>query len=153
MKIALVHDQLAEFGGAERVLIALKKAFPDAPLYTSFLDKQRLGKYFDKFKDWEIHQSVFGKMPFFKKIYSPLRFLLPYVWSSFDLSQYDIVICSSSWGMCKGVSMTKKTNSITTTKYFCYLHTPPRYLYGYDESSLKKYLLVKIYALVVNHFF
>ena len=29
MKIALVHDQLQEFGGAERVLVALKEIFPE----------------------------------------------------------------------------------------------------------------------------
>jgi len=148
MKIALVHDQLAEFGGAERVLIAMKKAFPDASVYTSFIDFERLGKHGDLFKSWKIHESFIGKLPFFNKLYSPLRFLLPAIWSSFDLSDFDIVLCSSSWGMCKGVSL-KKNNK---TKYLCYLHTPPRYLYGYDESSLKKYWPVKVYALVVNHF-
>ena len=148
MKVALVHDQLAEFGGAERVLIAMKKAFPDAPVYTSFIDFERLGKHGELFKSWKIHESFIGRLPFFNKLYSPLRFLLPSIWSSFDLSGFDIVLCSSSWGMCKGVSLKKRCN----TKYFCYLHTPPRYLYGYDESSLKKYWPVRVYALVVNHF-
>jgi glycosyltransferase involved in cell wall biosynthesis len=168
MKIALVHDQLAEFGGAERVLIAMKKAFPDAPLYTSFVDRRRLGKHFDYFKSWEIHESWIGKLPFFKKLYSPLRFLLPIIWSSFDLSMYDVVLCSSSWGMAKAVSLKNSKFHVPSSKdkegkkpthyplppttYFCYLHTPPRYLYGYDESSLKKYWPVKVYALIVNHF-
>lgn len=152
MKIALVHDQLAEFGGAERVLIALKKAFPEAPIFTSFVDKKRLGSHFANFCNWEIHESPLSKLPLFKSLYSPLRFLLPWVWSSFDLSSYDVVICSSSWGMCKGVSLQKKSKRDSATKYFCYLHTPPRYLYGYDESPLKKYWVVRLYALVVNHF-
>ncbi|MFO0703189.1 MAG: hypothetical protein U0525_00475 [Patescibacteria group bacterium] len=107
MKIALVHDQLAEFGGAERVLIAMKKAFPDAPLYTSFVDYRRLGKHASNFEGWEIHESKIGKFPLFNKLYSPLRFLLPMIWSSFDLSGYDAVLCSSSWGMCKGVSLSQ----------------------------------------------
>ncbi len=168
MKIALVHDQLAEFGGAERVLISMKKAFPDAPLYTSFVDWAKLGKHGDNFKAWCIHESWIGRLPLFNKLYSPLRFLLPFVWSSFDLSGYDVVLCSSSWGMAKGVSLKNSKFEVPSSKdkegkkptpyplqpttYFCYLHTPPRYLYGYDESSLKKYWPVRVYALIVNHF-
>lgn len=172
MKIALVHDQIAEFGGAERVLISLKKAFPDADVYTSFVDIKRLGKHWGNFVGWKIFQSWASRIPFFHKLYSPLRFLLPSIWSSFNLSSYDVVICSSSWGMCKGVSLrstkykvegTKNTRSMHVAKhqalstkhlplFLCYLHTPPRYLYGYDESSLKKYWPVQLYALIVNHF-
>lgn len=172
MKVALVHDQLAEFGGAERVLISLKKAYPDADVYVSFIDRNKLGIHASEFRDWKIFESRARYIPFFSRLYSPLRFLLPWIWRSFDLSSYDLVICSSSWGMSKGVSLIKskgkiqnakdKThstsnplstfNSQLSTKFVCYLHTPPRYLYGYDESSLKRYLLVRIYALIVNHF-
>ena len=169
LKIALVHDQIAEFGGAERVLVALKEAFPHADVYTSFVDKKRLGKHWHHFDGWNIIESRASRIPFFNKLYSPLRFLLPWVWSSFDLSSYNVVIASSSWGMSKGISLNNsekrkaKSEKIHKTDhsrlairhspvYFCYLHAPPRYLYGYDESGLKKYLLVRIYALIVNHF-
>jgi len=176
MRIALVHDQIAEFGGAERVLISLKKAYPQADVYTSFVDKERLGDHWKHFTDWNIIQSWASKIPYFSKLYSPLRFLLPLIWNSFDLSSYDVVICSSSWGMCKGVSLRSSKFQVPNSKkqisdtqelnikhlelnthnskprYICYLHTPPRYLYGYDESSLKKYWPVKLYALIVNHF-
>ena len=172
MKVALVHDQLTEFGGAERVLISLKKAYPDADVYVSFIDRKRLGRHAAAFEDWKIYESRARSIPFFSHLYSPLRFLLPWIWRSFDLSSYDLVICSSSWGMSKGVSLIKSKgkiknaksqhlsvsdslstfNSQLSTKFVCYLHTPPRYLYGYDESSLKKYLVVRIYALIVNHF-
>ena len=39
MKIALVHDYLVQYGGAERVLEALCEAYPNAPIYTAFVDK------------------------------------------------------------------------------------------------------------------
>lgn len=154
LKVALVHDQIAEFGGAERVLITLKRIYPQADVYTSFVDKTRLGSHWDHFEGWNIIESKTAKIPFFNKLYSPLRFLLPWVWSSFNLSDYDVVISSSSWGMSKGVSLQKNAGNSPNRKplYFCYLHTPPRYLYGYDESGLKRYLLVRIYALIVNHF-
>ncbi|MBP6994416.1 glycosyltransferase [Candidatus Woesebacteria bacterium] len=158
LKVALVHDQIAEFGGAERVLITLKKIYPQADVYTSFVDKKRLGNHWGHFEGWSIIESKAAKIPFFNKLYSPLRFLLPWVWSSFDLSDYDVVIASSNWGMSKGVSLRNSKSEILNSKsksspvYFCYLHAPPRYLYGYDESGLKRYLLVRIYALIVNHF-
>jgi glycosyltransferase involved in cell wall biosynthesis len=158
LRIALVHDQIAEFGGAERVLIALKEAFPHADVFTSFVDKKRLGEHWHHFDGWNIIESRASGIPFFNKLYSPLRFLLPWVWSSFDFSQYDAVIASSNWGMSKGVSLKNSKSEILNSKaksspvYFSYLHAPPRYLYGYDESSLKKYLLVRIYAVIVNHF-
>ena len=36
--VALVHDYLTQRGGAERVALAMARAFPDAPLYTSLYD-------------------------------------------------------------------------------------------------------------------
>ncbi len=158
LKVALVHDQIAEFGGAERVLISLKKAFPTADVFTSFVDSKRLGGNWHHFSNWNITESWASKIPLFRKLYSPLRFLLPWIWSSFDLSSYDVVIASSSWGMSKGVSLRNSKSEILNSKekprtmYYSYLHAPPRYLYGYDESKLKRYLLVRIYAAIVNHF-
>jgi len=151
LKIALVHDQIAEFGGAERVLVALKEAFPQADIFTSFVDRKRLGEHWHNFNGWNIIGSRASRVPFFHKVYSPLRFLLPWVWSSFDFSSYDVVITSSNWGICKGVSL-RNFKQKSRPAHFCYLHAPPRYLYGYDESSLRKYLPVRIYALIVNHF-
>lgn len=43
MKVALVHDSLVEYGGAERVLWALCQVFPQAPIYTAFYCSQNLG--------------------------------------------------------------------------------------------------------------
>ncbi len=146
MKIAIVHDQLQEFGGAERVLVALKKIFPEAVVFTSFYNPQTLGNHAEKFKDWKIITSWADKIPFLKKLYSPLRFITPKIWESFDLSSYDLVITSSGSYMCKGVITKKPTINI------CYLHHPPRYLYNYETAiEWQKYLLVKIYGNLINH--
>lgn len=40
LKVALVHDYLREYGGAERVLESLHEIFPDAPVYTAFVDQK-----------------------------------------------------------------------------------------------------------------
>ena len=149
MKIALVHDQLQEFGGAERVLVALHDLYPDSDVYTSFYNPQTLGNHAEKFKGWKIKTSWAQKIPFLNKLYSPLRFITPNIWERFDLSGYDLVISSSGSFMCKGVKTKKPTVHIS------YIHHPPRYLYGYETGTLnelRKYTLFRMYVSVVNHF-
>ncbi len=147
MKIALVHDQLREFGGAERVLVILKEIFPDADIYTSTYDPSYLGSHGQIFKRWKVNLSWFGKIPLVNKLYSPLRFLTPLIWESFDFSKYDLVISSSGAWMCKGIKTKRPTIHIS------YVHHPPRYLYGYETAiEWQKYLLVKIYGYLVNYF-
>lgn len=149
MKIALVHDYLIDYGGAERVLSTLHEIYPDAPIYVSIYRKNNLGKFAKEFEGIKIIQSWFGYLPFADKIVSPLRFLLPLIWNSFDFSRFDLIITSASWAVTKGLAKGK-------TKEICYLHSPPRYLYGYDTSRNWKgkwfSKFVDIFALVVNHF-
>ncbi len=146
MKVALVHDQLQEFGGAERVLVALKKIFPDAPLYTSFYSPKKLGIHADLFKDWRIITSWADKVPFLKNLYSPFRFITPLLWEPFTFSEYDLVISSSGSYMSKGIVTRPETLHI------CYLHHPPRYLYGYETAiEWQRYWPVKMYGNVINH--
>src|SRR2546425_8050697 len=103
MKVALVHDQLQEFGGAERVLVALHKIFPQAPVYTAFVNQEAATKHIKDFDTWKVRESWAAKIPAFGKLYSPLRFFAPKIWESFDFSEYDLVISSSGWYMCKGI--------------------------------------------------
>jgi glycosyltransferase involved in cell wall biosynthesis len=146
MKVALVHDYLSEFGGAERVLLALSEIWPKAPIYTAFYKKG--SPAWERFKDKDIRVSWAHHIPFFNsKLHSPLRFLAPLIWQSFDFSDYDLVIASSSWYITKGFRKGPKTVEV------CYCHTPPRWLYGYPTSiEWQKYWPVRIYAAIVGHF-
>lgn len=150
MKIAIVHDYLLDFGGAERVLLALHEIYPKAPIYVSLLDKKGMGESWKKFANLEIRTTWFNSIPFASKLISPLRFLLPFIWGSIDLTKYDLIIDSSSWAITRGFKSRKSQTEIN------YCHTPPRYLYGYDASrewSNKWYgKLIDIYATLVNHF-
>ncbi len=147
MKVALVHDQLREFGGAERVLVSLKKIYPSADVYTTTFDLDSLGSHKQLIKDWKVCVSWFGKIPFFNRFYSPFRFLTPLIWESFDFSKYDLVISSSGSWMSKGIKTKKPTVHIS------YIHHPPRYLYGYETAiEWQKYFFIKIYGYIVNHF-
>jgi glycosyltransferase involved in cell wall biosynthesis len=144
MKIVLVHDYLKEYGGAERVLKTLHEIWPQAPIYTIFWKKNSpAGKAFAEAK---IIQSWFGYLPFCDRLISPLRFLIPLIWKSFDFSGYDLVISSASWAITKGLAGGE-------TKEICYCHTPPRYLYGFETSrNWQQNPLVRIYAAVINFF-
>lgn len=145
MKVALVHDYLKEYGGAERVLEVLSDMYPDAPIYTAFAVHD--SKTYKSFKDKKIVTSFAQYIPFFSKLYSPLRFLAPIIWKSFDFKDYDLVISSSSWYVTKGFRKGEKTVEI------CYCHTPPRWLYGYNTSvEWQRYRIVKLYALIVGNF-
>ena len=145
MRVALVHDYIKEYGGAERVLRALADMYPDAPIYTAFLVK---GSTCEKeFRDRKIIESWLAPLLKIWRFYSPLRFLTPLIWKTMDLSGYDLVITSASWYIARGFKVGKDT------KVICYCHTPPRWLYGYEMSvGFTRYWPVKIYAAIVGHF-
>lgn len=146
MKTAIVHDQLLEFGGAERVLVSLKEIFKKADVFTSYYNPKTLGAQADKFKGWQINTFWLDKILFSQKFHSPLRFLNPIFWEAYDLTNYDLVISSSGSFMSKGVITRPETVHI------CYLHHPPRYLYYYETAiEWQKYLPVRIYGHLVNH--
>lgn len=156
MKVALVHDYIKEYGGAERVLEVLTEIFPDAPIFTAFYDKN--GTAYEHFKHKKIIPSFAQYIPFFSKLSSPLRFLTPLIWGSLDLSGYNIVISSASWYITKGFGSREMPKQVRHDIKkgpieICYCHTPPRWLYGYNTSlNFQKYPIVKIYAGIVGHF-
>ncbi|MEN8253463.1 MAG: glycosyltransferase [Patescibacteria group bacterium] len=146
MRIALAHDYLREYGGAERVLEALHEIYPEAPVYTAFVDKKSLGIHYKKFKKWNIKTTWMADIPFIKKLYSPLRFLAPHAFADLDLSKFDLVISSSNAYYAKAVK-------VRNGKHLCYCHTPPRSLYGYSTStSWKKNIFVRIFGELINFY-
>lgn len=145
MKIAIVHDFLREYGGAERVLQTLHEMYPEAPIYTAFcLKDSAAGR---AFRDVRVIESWLAPFIKHKNLYSPLRFLIPLIWKSFDFSSYDLVISSAAWYITRGFRVGPNT------KVICYCHTPPRYLYGFPTSiEWKKYWPVRVYGNLINHF-
>lgn len=145
MKIALVHDYLREYGGAERVLEVMHELWPGAPLYTAFVDWVAMGEFADRFREWDIRASWVDRNWLVKRYHSPLRFLTPLVWESFNLYDYDVVISSSGWYISRGVVTRPETLHIS------YIHHPPRNLYGYPTGTQAK-PWVKAYASIINPF-
>ncbi len=123
MKVALIHDYLNQMGGAERVVLALHEIFPDAPIYTSIYDPQRVDSAFQKM---DIRTSFMQKFPLVTKHHQPYLPFYPFAMESLDLRAYDLVLSSSS-AFGKGV-ITKPE-----TMHICYCHTPMRWCWNYAE--------------------
>jgi glycosyltransferase involved in cell wall biosynthesis len=146
LKIALVHDYLREYGGAERVLEALHQTFPDAPVYTAFVDREVMGIHWQKFADWDIRETWLAQVPGIKKLFSPLRFLAAKAFADLDLAAYDVVISSSNAYQAKAVV-------VPNGKHICYCHTPPRSLYGYSTmTNWKQNPFFRLGGAVINHY-
>ncbi len=128
MKIALVHDHLVQEGGAELVLKIFSGLFPEAPIYTLVADMKKFGPQFGY---TSLHTSFLQKVPGATKHYQWLLPIMPTATELHDLSQYDVVLSSSS-AFSKGV-ITK-----STTLHICYCHTPTRYLWTDTHSYIRE---------------
>ena len=147
MKVALVHDYLREYGGAERVLEALHQIFPEAPVYTAFIDRKALGQDWSRFADWQIRTTSLAKVPGIKRFFSPLRLWAARAFERLDLSDYDLIISSSNAYMAKAARASKPG-----AKHVCYCHTPPRVLYGYTaKSHWRERWLTRWAGELINH--
>jgi glycosyltransferase involved in cell wall biosynthesis len=147
MRVALVHDYIKEYGGAERVLEALHEIWPEAPVYTTVYLPQFLGPHRVRFADWDIVTSGFQKLPFVGKLISPLRILSPWVFENWDFSGFDAVIISATGAYFPNLIMRRPE-----TLHICYCHTPPRYLYGYPTArNWKKNPVGRVIGELINH--
>lgn len=152
MRVALVHDYLKEYGGAERVLETLHEMYPDAPVFTLVYCPEFLGPHAKRFKDWDIRPSILQKVPFRHKLISPFRLLAPFVFPLFDFSEYDVVIVSATGAYSPNTLKTRfmiHDSRSKKVKHICYYHTPPRYLYGFATArEWKKNLLMQLVGQV-----
>ncbi|MFC1510835.1 glycosyltransferase [Candidatus Margulisiibacteriota bacterium] len=123
MKIAIVHDYLNQFGGAERVVSALHELYPEAPIYTSIYEAKKMPQVFQKM---DIRVSWMQKLPLVFQLFKLYLFFYPLAFASFDLSEYDVILSSSS-AFAKGIR--KRGNQL----HICYCHTPMRFVWRYKD--------------------
>jgi glycosyltransferase involved in cell wall biosynthesis len=118
--VAIAHDYLTQRGGAERVVLAMLKAFPDASVYTSIYVPEAT---FPAFAQADVRPTWLGRIPMFRRDH---RLALPFLAPAFAscVVNAKVVICSSS-GWAHGVS--------TTGQKLVYCYTPARWLYQPDR--------------------
>lgn len=129
MKVALVHDYLLQYGGAERVLEVLHETFPDAPIYTSIYDKKNFEN--SPIRDAKVFVSFMQYLPFIFNNFRAYFMLYPYAFGSFNLDEYDLIISSSS-AYAKGIKKRKDA------KHICYCHNPMRFVWQFEEYTKKE---------------
>jgi glycosyltransferase involved in cell wall biosynthesis len=123
MRLALVHDYLNQYGGAERVLDALHELYPDAPVYTSMYDSARMPS---SYRALDIRTSFMQRLPGVTTHHQAYLACYPLAFESFDLSGYDVVLSNSS-AWCKGIVTQPETVHI------CYCLTPMRWAWRYSD--------------------
>jgi glycosyltransferase involved in cell wall biosynthesis len=145
MKIALVHDYLVQYGGAERVLECFSELFPYAHIYTIVYDKNLMH---GAFEDKKIHTSFLQKFPFAKKRHRIFPMLMPIAIEQFDFSKYDIVLSDSS-------SYAKGIVTGPETLHICYMHTPMRYAWDDCQKYARDFsfpgFIKKLVPFFVNY--
>jgi glycosyltransferase involved in cell wall biosynthesis len=126
-KIAIVHDWLTDMGGAERVVLAMHEAFPDAPIYTSVYDPDPL--LATHFQGIDVRTTWLQKLPGpLRKLHKFFPILRVKAFCDLDLSEFDIILSSSS-AESKQVRKTRDGQV-----HICYCHTPIRYYWShYDD--------------------
>ncbi len=142
MKIALVHDYLVQYGGAERVLEAFTEIWPYAPIYTLIYDKDAMHGVFEGKR---IHTSFLQQFPFARKNHRLFPPLMPMAIESFDFRQYDIVLSDSS-SYAKGIITDPKTLHLS------YIHTPMRYAWDDCQKYTEDFGFPKIVKKLVPFF-
>ncbi|HWV23208.1 MAG TPA: glycosyltransferase [Thermomicrobiales bacterium] len=145
MRVALVHDYLTQYGGAERVLEVLHNHFPGATVYTSIYDPDHLP---DSFREWDIRTSPLQRIPgatvshrlwtpFYPAIFGHVGF--------HDIRDADVVIAeSSAWA--------HHAHPRCNIPVLCYCHSPARFLYG-DPNYMDAARLPNVLRPLTNSVF
>jgi glycosyltransferase involved in cell wall biosynthesis len=128
-RVAIVHDWLDTWGGAELALAELLALYPDADVFAlvdfmSPADRARLGKR-------TIRTSFIQRLPFARTAFRRYLSLFPRAIERFDVSGYDLVL-SSSHAVAKGVRTT------AAQLHICYCYTPMRYAWDLRKQYLKQ---------------
>ncbi|MCD0179384.1 glycosyltransferase [Micrococcus luteus] len=119
-RIAIAHDYLTQKGGAERVVLALHRMWPDAPIYTTFYDPEGT---FPEFKDARIITSPLNRVGVLRRDPRRALPLLPVASSLMHVKEPVAVVSTSGWA--HGFRYDGAT--------LVYCHTPARWVYLLDD--------------------
>ncbi|MBL8160202.1 glycosyltransferase [Candidatus Saccharibacteria bacterium] len=127
-EIAIVCDWLTNMGGAERVVLAMHEAFPDAPIFTSVFNPEGC----PAFLGLDVRTTWLQKLPkslrYKHQLWPVLR---PAAFKKLDLKEYDIILSSAS-AEAKAV-VTRKQMAM----HICYCHSPIRYYWSHYEEYMQ----------------
>jgi glycosyltransferase involved in cell wall biosynthesis len=133
-RVAIAHDYLTQRGGAEKVVLSMSRAFPDAPIYTLLYDPANT---YPEFAERDIRVSRFNSLAVFRKHHRAALPILPFAANAMHVDAYVVLTSSSGWA-----------HGFTTTgRKLVHCHSPARWLYlpdmylGEDSGLLKRTIL------------
>lgn len=143
MKIALVHDYLNQYGGAERVFEFFLKIFPKADIFSILYNPKKIPQNFqNEIKKRKTCFSFINNIPFAKNRHDLFSFFMPFAVENWRFHGYDLII-SSSASYAKGLITPPQAFHIS------YMHSPTRYLWinpdEYVNSSKYSFFIKLIY--------
>ncbi|HEU4792306.1 MAG TPA: glycosyltransferase [Nitrolancea sp.] len=127
-RIALAHDYLNQYGGAERVLEVFHELYPEAPVYTSIYAPNLMP---DSYRSWDIRASFMQHLPGIHQHHQPYLPLYPLAFRRFRFDGYDLVLSSSS-AFVKGIRV--PGNAL----HICYCHSPMRFAWDFDRYARRE---------------
>ncbi|WP_414447910.1 glycosyltransferase family 4 protein [Burkholderia sp. 22PA0099] len=132
LRVAIIHDWLVTYAGAERVLEQIIACFPDADLFSlvDFLDDRSF------LHGRPVTTSFIQKLPFARTKYRSYLPLMPLAIEQLDVSAYDLVI-SSSHAVAKGVLTGPDQIHVS------YVHSPIRYAWDLQHQYLEQSQLTR----------
>ena len=137
LRVALVHDWLTGYRGGEKVLDAIARLAPGAPLHTLI---HVPGSTSPAIEDRPVHASALNRLPGVQGYY---RWLLPFFpgWiDRIDFDPYDLILSTSH---CVAKGARPRPDAV----HVCYCHTPMRYVwdrfddYFGDWTGPKRWLI------------
>lgn len=138
-RIALVHDWLNQYGGAERVLEHLVHIFPKAPVYTSIYWRDAMPA---SYQLWDIHTTWMDKIAGIYRHHQVFFPLYAYTFAhlTLDENQFDIVLSNKS-GFCH-------VTNTGALPHLCYCLSPTRYLWLFNQYAARENLNIVQRALL-----
>jgi glycosyltransferase involved in cell wall biosynthesis len=122
MKVAIVHDYLNQAGGAERVVAAMHRLYPEAPIYTTIADPRVVEALMP---GADVRTTWMQRLPGIDRHFRKYFLLYPRAIEGLDLSGYDVVLSSSS-------AYAKGARTRPGTVHICYCHTPMRFAWNFE---------------------
>ncbi|KPV39351.1 glycosyltransferase [Alicyclobacillus ferrooxydans] len=146
MRIVLVHDYLNQRGGAERVVAAMHRIYPEAEVHTLLVDRTKL---WEPLQDAVIVPSFLQRIPLIRNHFKLFFWLYPFAIRHLKIPECDVVLTSSS-AYAKGVRL--KVHQGHRPVHVCYCHNPMRFAWDfhrYMEHETKNRALALAAKLLV----
>lgn len=129
-RTVLVHDYLNQYGGAERLLEAMVELAPQAPVYTSIYDPERMPA---GYRTWDVRTSWIDRLPLAGRRHQWLLPAYPLAFERLRLPPCDLVLSSSS-------AFAKMVRPPPGALHICYTHAPMRFAWDFPRYAEREQL-------------